>query len=179
LAVDAQRSGSRYLDVIDDFGSWRRELLLTGNIVQADDLTTDRNEAVARQWRYIELLELVDGSEGQEVFQTLLDSMQAEEDYEVYESTRRVLGRFTGDRFGRWFFDALPEFVRRRGEDDVDDFLSAIAAGNLGPDAIIAFNDAWASADPAWRDYLLELVLRLEHRGSLSIQGRSGKLRPA
>ena len=171
--------GSRYVDVIDDFGNWRRELLLTGNIVQDDDVTTDRNEAVARQRRYIELLALVDGSEGQEVFQTLLASMQAEEDYEVYESTRRALGRFRGDCFGRWFFDALPEFMRRRGEDDVDDFLSAIAAGHLGADAIIAFNDAWASADPAWRDQLLELVFRLEHRGSLNTQGRSGKLRPA
>ena len=70
--------------------------MLTGNIVQDDDVTTDRDEAVARQCRYIALLELVDGSEGQEVFQALLDSMQAEEDYEVYESTRARTPPFHG-----------------------------------------------------------------------------------
>lgn len=162
--------------MIDNFERWRREVLLTGDLAE-DGIAVE--EAVARQRRYVELLELVDGSEGREVFQTLLDSMQADEDFEVYENTRRVLGRFPGDRFGQWLFEALPEFLRRRGTDDVEDFLAAIASGNLGPEALGSFNDAWAKAETAWREELLEVVRRLERHGYLSVPGRVGELRPS
>ena len=165
--------------LIHNFERWPREVLLTGSLAEDGGVAIEEVEAVARQRRYVELLELVDGSEGQEVFQTLLDSMQTDEDFEVYENTRRVLGRFPGDRFGRWLFEALPDFMRRRGTDDIEDFLAAIAAGNLGPEAPNSFNDAWAKAETAWSDQVLDVVRRLEHHGSLSLPGRVGKLRPA
>ena len=104
--------------------------------------------------------------------------MKADEDFEVYENTRRVLGRLPGDRFALWLFEALPDFIRRRGTDDIEDFLAAIAAGDLGPEALRSFNDAWAKAETAWSDQLLELVQRLEHHGSLRFPGRVGELRP-
>jgi hypothetical protein len=77
--------------VIDDFAAWRDELIFTGNIVQDGETDVDPEEAESRSGdRYLELLEMVDGNEDDAVFQSIVDSMTATDDYEVYESSFRV-----------------------------------------------------------------------------------------
>ena len=83
-----------------DFNAWRQELL-AGNIVQDGDDSVSSDEADERCRRYVELLDTITGKEPQEVFQAIVDSIQAPEDYEVYEATHNALWRFPPNEFAR------------------------------------------------------------------------------
>ena len=80
--------------VIGDRAAWRSDLMRTGRIVQDDDEEADRDQADRDCRQYIALVEMVEGTEGADVFLDLIESMQVSEDYEVYEATVRVLHRF-------------------------------------------------------------------------------------
>ena len=90
--------------MINDANAWRADLMRTGLIVQDDDLDADRDQADKDWRRYVELVDMVDGIEGREVFDCLLASMQVPDDYEVYEATFRALGRFKVPDVGEWIF---------------------------------------------------------------------------
>jgi hypothetical protein len=96
---------------------WRKELIQTGNIVQDDDDSISQKEAKDRLNRYVELLEMVEGDESQHVFQAIVDSIQAENDYGAYESTYNALWKFSPEKFARYFVSALPGFIQRYGEE--------------------------------------------------------------
>lgn len=124
--------------VIEDFAAWREELLFTGAIIQDGDTSVDSAEAGRRCDRYLELLDEAEGSESQNVFQTLLDSMRVEEDYEVYEATLRVAFSFPAERLGSWLFDALPSFLARDPE-RANDWLRVLAYRGRTSPAVKAF----------------------------------------
>ena len=82
-----------------DFESWRSELIQKGRI-PSDDEAVDRHAAARDCLRYVELVGMVRGTEGIIGFEALLESMQVEEDYEVYETTISALQRFPGEIAG-------------------------------------------------------------------------------
>ena len=61
--------------------AWRSELFRTGNIAQDHDEEADRDQAHRDCLRYVELVEMVEASEGRTVFDALVKSMQVPEDY--------------------------------------------------------------------------------------------------
>ncbi len=125
--------------------------MFTGDIVQDGDRSVDPEEGARRCSRYYELLDAVDGTEGQEVFQALVDSMQAEEDYEVYESTLRVAFSFPPEHLGVWLFDVMPGLVARNPE-RAEDWLNQLAYLGRHSPAVAGFRSRLAEADEEHRD---------------------------
>ena len=77
-----------------DFDLWRKELLQTGDIVQDGDTSVPQQEKEKRFNRYVEMVKAVSGQEGVEAFITLVESLQAKDDYGAYETTYGALWRF-------------------------------------------------------------------------------------
>lgn len=157
--------------------AWRSELIRTGNIVQDDDQQADRDQAQRDCLRYVELVEMVDGSEGRHVFDALVASMQVPEDYEVYEATVRVLHRFHGGSVGEWLYDGWFGLLER-SPFRAWDLLNQLARDGFTVEAREAFNRTWGRADPRPQRRLLELVEEQERDGRLDDASASGKLRP-
>ena len=156
---------------------WRAELIRTGNIVQDDDREADRDQAQRDCLRYVELVEMVDGSEGRNVFDALIASMQVPEDYEVYEATVLVLHRFRGASVGEWLYDGWFGLLER-SPFRAWDLLNQLARDGFGVEAREPFNLAWGRADPQQQRRLLALVEQQERDGWLDDPSASGKLRP-
>jgi hypothetical protein len=87
--------------VVGEYRSWRRELLRTGRIVQDGDDSVPPEVRQARFHRYLELVEMVEGNDGPEVFGSLIDSMQVGHDYGAYQRTLKALDRFPRGQFIR------------------------------------------------------------------------------
>jgi hypothetical protein len=131
-----------------DFNKWRQELLLTGNIVQDGDDSVPPDEADERCHRYVELLDAITGKEPQEVFQAIVDSIQAPDDHEVYETTHNALWRFPPKEFAKYFVAALPGLIARMAQyDQVGRFLCPLVG--WGRKAYLpAFNKELGKAPP-------------------------------
>jgi hypothetical protein len=127
---------------------------------------------------YVRLLGQVAGDEGSVVFSALVASIQAEEDYEVYESTFSTLWKFPGQESGAAVVDAA-RALRDRPE-RLGDFLGRFALGGMGEGSIEAFNKAWSKVDEEWKEWLLAFVLSEEEEdGWLTEMDRPGRLRPS
>ena len=77
-----------------DFDAWRRELLLTGDLVQDGDDSVSDDEAGRRYDRYVALADMVDGTEGPRTVHALIASLRAEEDYGAHQAIYGALQRF-------------------------------------------------------------------------------------
>jgi hypothetical protein len=110
---------------IENFDAWRDELILSGRIPQDDSPPEVSAQAEQQINRYIELVEMAEGVHEQRVFHALVDSLQVEQDYEVYQTTMRVLLSFPPEQFGQWFAEALPSLILRQ-PDWAGDFLSSM-----------------------------------------------------
>ena len=163
--------------MIRDVEAWRTELMRTGRIVQDEDEAADREQAQRDCLRYVELVEMVDGSEGRTVFDALLASMQVPEDYEVYEATVRVLHRFRIASVGEWIYDGWFG-LSERSSFRAWDLLNQLAREGFGVEAREAFDRAWGRADPREQRQLLALVEQQERDGWLDDPSASGRLRP-
>jgi len=97
----------------NEFKKWRSELIATGQIVQDDDEGPSEEEGVSRFDRYVELIDAVTGAEGQEVFQAIIDSIHAIDDYGAYEGTYNALWCFPPAQAGVWMAEAFPALFRR------------------------------------------------------------------
>lgn len=166
-----------YLSVIADETLWRAELVALGDIVQDDAPDAGSVETERRFLRYIELLDQVVGDEGPGVFRALIDSMRAEHDYGAYESTLSAALRFAPAKFGAWLFDALPGWIERDPA-RAGDWLGQLAFLGRESAAVLAFNAAWASTDPGFRDRLLRFVESEENAGWLRNPNQRRVLRP-
>ena len=146
---------------ITDFNRWREEVLLAGQIAPTD-------EGGERARRYAELVENANGNWTQEVFGTLLDSMQVDEDYEVYETTVRVIFSFPSEKFGPWLVDSLPDLIRRQPE-RAGDLLSLMVNNYQGsaPQYLLAFREALRCAPATLRNQLLAFIAQQEREGWL------------
>ena len=65
---------------IEQLSEWRAELIICGDIVQDEDDTVPQKVAEVRFNRYIEMLESVEGKEGEGVFNAIIDSITPRED---------------------------------------------------------------------------------------------------
>ena len=162
---------------ISDFASWRTELIQKGRI-PSDDKDVDRDVAERDCLRYVELVDLVSGTEGVVAFDALLESMQVEEDYEVYETTVGALQRFPADIAGDRLFAGWRD-LSKRCRFRAWDLLSLLAMGCFQQRGIDAFNLAWARGPVEWRRELLALVLEQEKKGWLDSDEKRGVLRPS
>ena len=149
----------------------------TGRIVQDDDATADRDQAAADCILYAELADMVEGNEGPEVFLDLMASMQAPEDYEVYETTVVALHRFEPPIVGACLFEGWWG-LRERSLFRAWDLLNLLARGGFGDESLRVFNATWGSAEPARRADLLSLVREEEVSGWLNDETARGRLRP-
>jgi hypothetical protein len=164
--------------IVRDREAWRRELMRTGRVVQDDDEAADRDQAQRDCLRYVELVGMVEGMEGRDVFDGLIASMQVPEDYEVYEATFGAMHRFEGGAVGEWIYDSwfgLYERSRFRASD----LLNQLARDGFGVEAREAFNRRWGRDNAAQRSRLLRLVKDQERDGWLNGPAALGKLRPA
>jgi hypothetical protein len=158
--------------------AWRSELFRTGNIVQDDDKEADRNQAQSDCLRYVELVDMVDGSEGRDVFDALVASMQVPADYEVYESTFGALHRFHDAAVGEWIHDSWLGLLERC-QLRAWDLLNQLARDGFSVEAREAFNRAWGLNNARDQTRLLRLVEDQEREGWLDSSAALGKLRPA
>lgn len=164
--------------MIEDFTTWRRELMRTGRIAPDSDTTVDREQAELDCRRYVELVDMVRGDEGRKVFDALLASMQVPEDYEVYEATVRVLHLFKTPDVGEWIYDARDGLARRSPE-RAWDLLNQLARGWFSDGARNSFNRAWGKADSKTKAAQLEAVIKQEADGGwLDDELAQGNLRP-
>ena len=97
----------------DDFERWRSELIVMGQIVQDHDDSLSEDEGSGRFDRYLELIDRVAGTENQDIFQAVIDSIHAVEDYGAYERTHCALWRFPPAQAGSWIGEAFPALYRR------------------------------------------------------------------
>jgi hypothetical protein len=97
--------------LIESFERWKSELLLVGNIVQDADLTVPRVEAARRFDRYIELLQLLKGTEGREYALAVIESIQARYDYGAYAEALRAAWRFGEEIYCSVLIDQLPRLI--------------------------------------------------------------------
>ena|SRR5437867_1692044 len=159
---------------ISDFESWRSELIQKGRIPSDDEQEVDRDAAGRNSLRYVELVDMVTGTEGSAAFDALLESMQVEEDYEVYETTIGALQRFPGDMAGDRLFAGWRDLRQRCGL-RAWDLLSLTAMGAFQARGIKAFNLAWARAPAEWRQELLALAHEQEQKGWLDSDDKRGR----
>jgi hypothetical protein len=164
--------------MIDDFAAWRSELLFTGDIVQDGDSRVPSEEAARRCYRYVELLGMVEGDEADEVFFTIVDSMVAPEDYEVYETSIGAGSRFPPDRFGSLLYRALKSGWLDRDPDRAGCWLSDLAFRGADSAAVRSFSAAWAE-DDEFATALKTFVEDQERDGWLDSARKRGVLRPA
>ena len=163
--------------MIENFAAWRAELMHTGRIPPDSDTTVDPDQAERDCRRYVELVDMVRGDEGRDVFDALLASMQVPEDYEVYEATVGTLHLFKTPDVGAWLYDAWKSLAERSPE-RAGDLLNLLARGSFGDDAIQRFNQAWGAAGDRRKAEMLEEVHRQEADGWLDSPAARSKLRP-
>jgi hypothetical protein len=143
---------------IMDFHNWRQELLFAGNIVQDGNDSVSSDEADERCRRYVELLSTITGKEPQEVFQAIVDSIQAPDDYGVYETTHNALWRFPPKEFAEYFVAALPELISRMARhDQVGRFLCPLV-GWAKDTYLPAFNRELGKAPPNVQKAIMEFI---------------------
>ncbi len=160
------------------FDAWRKELLFTGNIVQDGDESVPQPDREERVNRYVEIVEAVTGSEGVDTFVALLDSLQAEEDYGVYQTTYRALRRFPASVAAQGLLAAFPRLIERH-RDCAGDILAQLANAAREEDlaALFSFRDALGSSSAVVQKAIMDFVLAEEESGWLDGR-RRGVIRP-
>jgi hypothetical protein len=93
-----------------------KELLLTGNIVQDYDESISDDESECRFNRYIELLDLIDGSEDIKVTKLIIQSMRAKDDYGAYQTAIRKIFSFPSDICATTLISELPSLIEENKE---------------------------------------------------------------
>ncbi|WP_158713119.1 hypothetical protein [Streptomyces sp. NRRL S-1813] len=158
---------------VGDFEGWRTELLAMGRIVLAGEGGVTEEEAVRRFDRYLELADMVDGSEGPAAVRALIASLQVDQDYGAYQAGFGALERFPSMDLARGVALAAAEVV-------------SIPSGNSGQvlllladsdaEAVREFNAAGSQMEPAVKDQLSALIA--EHERDEWLDGEPcGRLR--
>jgi hypothetical protein len=175
-----KREGTSRFTLLDmfTFHSWREELLFYGNIVQDADESVGESEAVRRARHYGAMLNAVSGSEGVETFIALVDSLQSEEDYGVYQQTYNTPWRFSPSVAAQGLVTALPALIRRN-RDLAGNVLCGFANATTGDGYghLLAFNSALGSASAERQAAIMDFILREEDDGWLDGR-RKGVIRP-
>lgn len=153
---------------VSDYKSWEAELLETGHIVQDNDNSVSPDEAERRFGRYVALVDLVDGTEGQTVATALVRSMQAVHDYEAYQNTmNKLVFLFPPEQVARAILSELPRLILSL-QDWAGDLLSLLTqAQGVAQVLTSAFNQALKSCDSSVQRPVVEFIRCQEIEGWL------------
>lgn len=164
-------------DPTADFEAWRTALLALGWIPAADRDDIDVAAAERDCYRYAALTDLVTGEEGKGVLQALFDSIQVDEDHEVYEATLGAIGRFPGEMSGELLYRNIAALMGR-APFRAWDLLNQLAMGSLGFAALKSFRETWGVEPRREWEWLLAAILRDERSDGWLQGSRAGVLRP-
>jgi hypothetical protein len=158
--------------VIKDFEAWRAELYEAGKLTQ--DVPDAEGEAEEQATRYLALVKQVTGREDIDVVIALIGSMRAEEDDGAYDDTIEAL-------------EVFPDLVLGRGAGLAWEALLSIPkkfSGEVlyecchrGAEAIVAFNEVYASLQPE-AQRLLGALINHHETGTWLSGPECGLLRP-
>jgi hypothetical protein len=124
--------------MITDFDNWKQELLSTGKIIQDEDDSKEAEESRGRLFdRYVELVKIAAGVHTSEVFQALMDSLQARHHYGAYNATFRALQSFPHPEFSQYLVASLPTLIRQNPGARAEEWVSDILC-NVEDDAEVA-----------------------------------------
>jgi hypothetical protein len=160
--------------MITDVNAWSQELLFAGNIVQDNDNSVSQEEAVRRAERYLELVDMVTGTEDNAVFLALVASLQSPHDYGAYDDTFCKIELFPEERFGLGFIESILPLLPNRSN----------WAGRLlrivcrSPGRIAQFNAALSGAPSRIRRAVMEFISPQEQPGGW-LEYDCGTLRPS
>ncbi len=146
----------------DAFKLWRAELLRVGQIVQDDATSVPQPEAEARFNRYLELLQMPDGSEGDEFALAIVESIQAKHDYGAYQRAIGALDRFAPPARCAAVLRELPRLMRTL-PDWAGDLLLGLTRESDAP----VFNSLLLEATPEDQRLIREFITKEEHGGWL------------
>jgi hypothetical protein len=151
---------------MSSFDEWRKELLHVGNIVQDSDNSVSPDESEQRFNRYIEMLDLLGGTEGSEYTLAIFESIQAEHDYGAYQTACRSAWLFGEDNFCMSLIQELPRLIKTR-PDWAGDFMVSIAngEGTEHESVIKTFNRHLKSVSSDKKNVILEYINEQEKNG--------------
>ena len=162
------------------FEKWRQELLLAGEIIQDGDASVAASVAEAQFNRYVEMLDEIQGTEGDRYAIAIMESIQSAHDYGAYQAAQHALLRFRPPAFAIALLHQLPRLISDL-PDWAGDFLSFVAnsgeAGHSDP-LIRAFNRALREADADLRASI-EGYIREQEEADGWLSHKKGVLRAA
>ncbi|MFB8392654.1 hypothetical protein [Streptomyces yangpuensis] len=158
-----------------DFDAWQRELLFTGGFVQDGDAFEYGPEAQARFDRYIELADMVDGTEGPTTVKALIASLHAEDDHGAHEAVYGALERFSGRDLVRGAAMAVINLLEipRDNSGHVLQLVTVLASD----EDLQAFGAAFGRLQPEIRADLATLIAHHEADEWLADERSIGRLR--
>jgi hypothetical protein len=159
---------------IEQLSEWRAELIICGDIVQDEDNTVPQKVAEERFNRYIEMLESVEGNEGEGVFNAIIDSITPREDYGSFERVLGTLNKFSSVDRGQYLARSIVKLIKKSREKAINLLFNAL--WEEGED-LKAFNGAWSNLAEGDIELLLEFVVENEKPGEY-LDEMKGKLRP-
>jgi len=153
---------------ITNYPSWETELLETGLIVQNDDLSVAPEKAEQQFNRYVALVDLVDGSEGQNAARALVKSLQSQNDYGAYQNTmNKLLFSFPPEQTAEALVSELPRLISHL-PDWAGDLLSSLTqAQGVATRLTFEFNLALKSCGIEERNLISEFIHSQEGDGWL------------
>jgi hypothetical protein len=151
---------------IANFAAWESELIVTGRIVQDDDISVTVDEAERRFNRYIALVEMVEGNEGTNAARALYRSIQAQHDYGAYQNTiNKLLFSFPVAQTVAALVAELPRLIAEL-PDWAGDLISSLAQAEGRSDALTqAFNTCLRIANAETRNFIVEFIRNQEKSG--------------
>ncbi|MET9111905.1 hypothetical protein [Streptomyces zhihengii] len=158
-----------------DFDTWQRELLFTGGFVQDGDDSEYGPKAQARFDRYVELADMVDGTEGPTAVKALITSLHAEDDHGAHEAVYGALERFPGRDLVRGTAMAVVNLLKipRDNSGHVLQLLTVLASD----EDLQAFGAAFGQLHPKIRAGLAALIAHHEADEWLADERSIGRLR--
>lgn len=162
---------------VADMPTWERELLSCRRIVQDEDTSVSVEEAERRFNRYIELIDAVDGTEGEPAARALMRSMQAVHDYGAYQATLgKLVFAFPPKEVAAAVVAEVPRLIDTL-EDWAGDVLSLLTqAQGRSAELVQAFNSSLALAPVQDRARIVTFIRAQEGEGWL--EHRRGVLAP-
>lgn len=162
---------------VADLLTWERELLSCGRIVQDEDSSVPVEEAERRFNRYIELVDAVEGIEGEGAARALIRSIQAVHDYGGYQATLgKLVFAFPPEEVAQAVVAEVPRLIAAL-PDWAGDILSTLTqAEGRSAELVRAFKTSLALAPAEDRARIIAFIRAQEAEGWL--EHRRGVLVP-
>ncbi|MGW7433234.1 hypothetical protein ACWGIN_27305 [Streptomyces sp. NPDC054861] len=160
---------------IEDLEPWRRELQSSCDIVQYEDDTVSAEEAGRRYHRYVELADMVEGTEGPQAVTALVGSLRAEEDYGAHQAVYGALERFPSLDRARGVASAAAELLNLPM--DSSGQVLQLTAVLSSEEALAEFSTALGELEPEVWQAMTTLIAQHENDEWLADERAHGRLR--